>query len=461
MQDKNYNPIIDADSYKASHWVQYPPKTEYVYSYIESRGGEFDNTVMFGLQYFIKRYLTVRITKDMVDEAEAVITTHGEPFNKEGWMYIVNELDGRIPLEIKAVPEGSVIPVSNVLATVVNTDPKCYWVTSYFETAILRAIWYPTTVATVSRECKNLIAKGMDISSDSREGLEFKLHDFGARGVSSYESAGIGGAAHLINFMGTDTMSALTTIMRYYNADSVPGFSIPATEHSCMSSWGKDSEVDAYRNMLNQYKGDYPLIAVVSDTWDIYKAASDIWGGELKQEVIDSGSMVVVRPDSGNPSEVVVKVLNLLGEKFGYEVNSKGFKVLNNVRVIQGDGITVESIPQIIMSIMNSKWSIDNVAFGMGGGLLQMVNRDTQKFAMKCSAIMIDGVWNEVYKDPITDKGKVSKRGTLSLIKNNNKFETVNTLKETPSAPDMLETVFVNGELVKDVSFEEVRSNSV
>jgi nicotinamide phosphoribosyltransferase len=455
----NYNAILDTDSYKASHFVQYPPGTEYVYSYVESRGGEFDFTVFFGLQYFLKRYLSQPITDEDIDEAELLFKAHGEPFNREGWEIILREYDGLIPLEIRAVPEGTVVLTKNVLATVVNTDPRLPWLTSYFETALLRSIWYATTVATLSKTCKNIIAYAMSESCDNMDGLPFKLHDFGGRGVSSLESAGLGGAAHLVNFLGTDTVPALVLANKYYDApiDSI-GFSIPAAEHSTITSWGRDGEEDAYRNMLRQFGGTFPLIAVVSDSWSIYEAVENIWGEKLRDEVIASGSVVVVRPDSGEPAEVVVDSLKRLDAKYGSVINSKGYKVLHNVRVIQGDGIKLESLPVIINAVLEAGYSLDNVAFGMGGGLLQQVNRDTQKFAMKCSAIRVNGEWRDVYKDPVTDSGKRSKRGRLALIRGEWDFRTV---RWAEGVDDCMRVVYHNGELINTLTFEEVRSNGM
>ena len=245
-----HNIILNSDSYKYSQFNQYPANTTGIYSYIESRGGKYDETVFFGLQAFIKEYLTAPITQDMIDEAELIITAHGEPFNRAGWEYILNEHNGYLPVRIRAVPEGTIVPVKNVLATIENTDPACYWLTSFLETALLRAIWYPTTVATNSREIKKLILDALEKTGDPTT-IDFKLHDFGARGVSSLESAGIGGAAHLVNFMGTDTVEALLFARRYYNAD-MAGFSIPAMEHSTVTSWGRENEVASYRNMIKQ-----------------------------------------------------------------------------------------------------------------------------------------------------------------------------------------------------------------
>jgi nicotinamide phosphoribosyltransferase len=395
---------------------------------------------------------------DMIDEAEALITAHGEPFNREGWEYIVREHGGNLPVIIKAVPEGTIVGVKNVLATIENTDPACYWLTSFLETALLRAIWYPTTVATNSYENKKLILDYLEKTGDPTT-IDFKLHDFGARGVSSLESAGIGGAAHLVNFMGTDTVEALLFSRRYYSAD-MAGFSVPAMEHSTVTSWGRENEVASYRNMIKQNGKPGGIVSAVSDSYDIF-AACELWGTELKQDILDSGATLVVRPDSGDPAVVVKQCLQILEKHFGSVKNAKGFKVLNNVRVLQGDGINHASIRSILYTITLAGYSADNVVFGQGGALLQIVNRDDQKFAMKCSAALVDGKWVDVYKDPITDKGKRSNKGKLKLIKDIDRYITVDSHdKMFHVLYDELEVVFKNGVLIRDMTFDEVRANA-
>lgn len=459
------NLILNTDSYKASHWLQYPPNTETVFSYIESRGGKFDRTVFFGLQVFLKEYLSKPITKEMINEAELFWAAHGEPFNREGWEYILDKYDGYLPVRIKAVKEGTVVPTRNVLVTVENTDPKCFWLTSYIETALLRAVWYPTTVATVSWSIKQVIRQYLEETADPEAlgGLNFKLHDFGARGVSSLESAGIGGAAHLINFMGSDTVTGVLYAMQYYNETAVPAFSVPAAEHSSITTWGKRGELEAYRNMLKQFGGKFPIISVVSDSYDIFNAVEKMWGGELKEEVINCGSMLVVRPDSGDPAEVVAKIALLLDATFGSTVNSKGYKVLKSVRIIQGDGINEESIRDILSTLRGYGFSSDNVVFGMGGALLQQVNRDTQKFAMKASAAYIDGNWVDVFKDPVTDSVKHSKKGRLMLYRDRatgELFTSTEAQGNDQQYASMLETVFENGKVVKEYTLTEVRAQT-
>jgi nicotinamide phosphoribosyltransferase len=410
----DYNIILDTDSYKVSHWVQYPANTTSMFSYIESRGGRYDKTVFFGLQYIIDRYLTKPISQEDIDEAAEFYEAHGVPFNREGWEHILNEHFGFVPVRIRAVPEGSVIPVSNVLVTIESTDPKCFWVVSWLETMLVR-IWHPINVATIGYHTKKDIMHYLELTSDDPEAeIPFKLHDFGSRGVSSQESAAIGGAAHMVNFMGSDTVVGVMTANKYYD-HPMSGFSIPASEHSTMTSWGREHEVEAFANMLTQYAKPGALVACVSDSYDIYNACEKLWGEELKQWVIDSGVTLVIRPDSGDPLLVVLECLRILDEKFGHTLNSKGFKVLNHVRVIQGDGIGPKDILVILANMYSLGWSATNIAFGMGGGLLQRHNRDTQKFAMKCSSITVDGEERDVWKDPVDDKGKASKRGRLDM----------------------------------------------
>lgn len=454
------NLILNTDSYKMSHYLQYPQGAEFVSSYIESRGGVYPETVFFGLQLFLKQYLTNPISLADIDEAEIICVAHGVPFNREGWLYILNQHQGYLPLEIEAIAEGTQVPTGNVLVQVINTDPKCAWLTSYIETALLRAIWYPTTVATVSKNCQKIIARYLQETADNLNGLLFKLHDFGARGASSDESVAIGSLAHLVNFMGTDSLSAIVAGRRYYAAD-MAGFSIPAAEHSTITSWGRDDETKAYANMLKQFAGPNKLVAVVSDSYDIWNAIDNIWGGELKEQVEKTGGTLVIRPDSGEPVEIVPLAVEKLMDKFGYTINSKGYKLLPPcVRLIQGDGVCAASIEAILAEMRKRGLSADNVAFGMGGELLQKVNRDTQKFAMKASAICINGEWRDVYKDPITDQGKRSKKGRLALIKENGVFKTVaRSLVNTED--NQLKPVFRNGKMLVDFTLENVRKNAM
>ena len=458
------NRIIDTDSYKSSHWLQYPPNTTRAFFYLESRGSDRDwnETVFFGLQYLLKNYFLAPFTQAMVEEAREVIRAHGLPFNYDGWTNLIKKHHGKLPLRIRAVAEGTVVPLHNVLMTVETTDDEFAWVGSWFETQLLR-VWYAITVATQSWQIKRDVYKYLSETADDADAeIAFKVHDFGARGVSSQETAAIGGAAHLVNFMGTDTMASLLLHRKFYHAE-MAGFSIPAAEHSTITSWGRENEIEAYRNMLKNFAKPNALVAIVSDSWNIYEAVEKIWGEQLKQEVIDSGATIVIRPDSGEPVEVVSKVAQLLGEKFGFDINSKGYKVLKNVRIIQGDGVNQNSIRAILERLKTEGFSASNIAFGIGGSLLQKVDRDTLKFAYKCSAIVTNGELREVYKQPITDSGKTSKRGRLDLILDENgKYKTVKIEVENAISVEnsQLQTVFGNGELLIDDNLEAIRGRS-
>ncbi|XP_052781059.1 nicotinamide phosphoribosyltransferase-like [Mya arenaria] len=451
------NLLLVTDSYKVTHHLQYPPNTTTVYSYFESRGGKFPSTVFFGLQYILKRWLCGKVVdREKIQEAKNLYEAHfgHDHFNEEGWNYILEKHGGHLPLRIKAVPEGTVVPYKNVLFTVENTDPKCHWLTNYFETLLVQ-VWYPMTVATNSRYQKEIIAKNLDETSDTMDKLPFMLHDFGFRGSSSVESAGIGGCSHLVNFKGTDTIAAIMTARKYYGC-AIAGFSIPAAEHSTITTWGKKGETAAFRNMLEKFPRG--MVACVSDSYNIWDACEKVWGGELRELVCNrKDGCVVIRPDSGDPPKVVVKVLEILSKQFGKEKNKKGYYLLPPyIRVIQGDGISYETLGDILENMKKHEWSADNLAFGSGGALLQRLDRDTQKCAYKCSYAVCNGAEVNVYKEPITDLGKKSKKGRLTLELEDGSFVTKEEGTGDPKK-DQLVTVFENGKLLQDYTLDEIR----
>ena len=453
------NLILLTDSYKGSHYKQYPPCTETVYSYFESRGGRWTDVVFFGLQYYLKRYLAgSRIDAARIAEAEAIFVRHfgsAAFFNRAGWEHIVRNHDGRLPVRIRAVAEGSVVPNLNVLMTIENTDPACFWLTNYLETLLVQ-VWYGSTVATQSREMKKILLRFLAETGDPA-GADFKLHDFGFRGVSSVETAGVGGAAHLVNFRGSDTMAGLLVARDFYGCE-MAGFSIPAAEHSTITAWGPDHEVDAYANMLEQFP--HGLVAVVSDSYDIFRACSEIWGGRLRDKVLHRDGTLVIRPDSGDPTAVLPRVLDILGERFGCETNAKGYKVLDpHVRVIQGDGIDFDSLSAILEAMKAKGWSADNIAFGSGGGLLQKLNRDTLQFAFKCSSATIRGQERDVFKQPVTDTGKrLRRRSRLKpFVHDQGGYRTV---PHDAAGDDQLIEVFRDGLLLHDWTFSQIRERA-
>jgi len=408
------NIINLTDSYKFSHFNQYPKGTEIIHSYMSSRGGEYDEMVFFGLKYYVEKYLSNAVTWRDVSKVAELAKEHGVPFNEDGWKYIVGALDGKLPIEIKSIPEGSIFKPHEVILTIENTDPKCAWLVGWIETLILK-IWYPITIASKSLAVKKMLKGYWDKTSDNPEGVDFAYHNFGDRGSSSVESAAIGGVAHLTQFKGTDNFNCLTLAKKYY--PHLSGFSIPATEHSTVTSWGKENEFAMIENYLETYKAN-PIIACVLDSYDIYKAVDFVTSGKMKEKIeSDDYPIFVIRPDSGDPIEVIGEILKIMDKnKVSWSQNSKGYWVFDKYRIIWGDGVTPEAINEILnfaqkCAIPLKGYSAENFAFGSGGDLMQNVNRDTCKFAIKASAIKVNGEWRDVYKDPITDPGKKSLRG--------------------------------------------------
>jgi nicotinamide phosphoribosyltransferase len=518
------NIITQTDSYKLNHWNQYPAGTQAVYSYFESRkGAKFDQTPFFGLQYILKAYLEgVRVTEDKLNQARLLVALHfgqttiekitpyifnkhlslmtvaptftpdgqqigarqvinpeiridwkryfaetgqKEMFNFNGWNHILKAHGGKLPVRIKAVPEGTPVPTGNVLMTVENTDEKCFWLTNALE-SLLTHVWYPSTVAALSRQTKVVIKKFLEETGTVDFLLNFKLHDFGYRGVNTDEGACVGGAAHLVNFMGTDTVPAMEFAMFYYSANPEGlAYSVAATEHSVMTALGVNGEEEVLDNLLREYPTG--ILSVVADSYDIYNFVENLVGGKFKNAILNRDGIFVVRPDSITPTHMtpeaeMVWIVQKLADKLGYTVNDKGYLTINpKVRVLWGDGIDLDGITKILQALKDAKLSTDNLAcFGMGGGLLQKVNRDTQRFAFKSCAQKRNDRWFDIFKNP-KDLSKASKKGRLKLVRVAGAHGLGwDTVPESDPRPDVLETVFENGEVTKTYTFDEVRKNA-
>ena len=463
---KNF--ITQVDSYKIGHAPMYPKGTEYVYSYLEARtGGKWNKTLFFELQYQLIEYLEGEvITQAKLEQALPLLAGHLSLSEKDilrirtQWEHIINKHNGRLPLEIKAVPEGTLVPINNVLMTVVNTDPDCFWLTNYVET-LLTHVWYGCNIATLSYECKKIFEDFAYLTSTGRDVfdfVQFQLHDFGYRSATCEEAAGIGGAGHLVNFLGTDTINAMEFALDYYNCTEIPAFSVPATEHSVMTSMGKEGEEELFRNLLKEYPTG--ILSVVIDSYD-YKNFIKM-AGKYKKEIFAREGKVVFRPDSGEPTSTSLNVIELLAKEFGYTENEKGYKVLNpSVGTIWGDGIDISGIEAILANYKENFWASSNICFGMGSHLLQVHNRDTCRYAFKCSAQKRNGVWYDIFKSPL-DQSKVSKKGKLKLVKLGNTYQTIQENGPLPSGTkDELVTVFKNGVVTKKYTFDEVRANTL
>jgi len=403
------------DSYKLSHYNQYPNDVVKVYSYMEGRKAD-DKICFFGLQYYINNYLAqLDLGGDFnLGLIAGTASKHGLPFNIDGWGYI-QEL-GYLPLEIKALPEGSIAKGREPLFTITNTDPKCSWLVNYVETLLMK-VWYPINVATRSLEVREMLEEKWEETGCDIGGVDFAFHNFGDRGSSSVESALIGGLAHLQHFKGTDNFNTI------WNGGV--GYSIPATEHSTITSWGRENEFKAIENFYMSNL-DKPIVACVMDSYNVYSAVSyvsDLRNDLAKEIAKDDTPIFVIRPDSGEPRDVVGKILMIMKNSFvPYTTNEKGYDTFKNYRILWGDGINMSTMSEILELTQNLGYAADNFAFGSGGWLMQQHDRDTHAFAIKCSAVELeDGTIRDVYKDPITDSGKISKKGIIT----NDRFVTV------------------------------------
>ncbi|AWX13302.1 hypothetical protein CEP49_01445 [Mergibacter septicus] len=446
-----YNLILDADAYKNDHGRMLPANTHYIFSTISARkaSGYNSHIVAFGIRYLIQTYISQPITQAHIDQAEYYITLHGYQFDRQRWQYIVDQHQGILPLQITAIAEGNVVPVGVPLVNIVNTDPNCAWLVSYIETLCLRVIWYMTTVASDSFALKVLLESKLrqhnGITGNFSDLSAYHLHNFGARSCAGHESEIMSGMAHALCFKGSDSMTANLSIDHYYYPQhSGIAFvsSVIASEHSVSSANSNTDTQDDFgiavkmldlldqEIMRKKRVGDesQTIISVVIDTYDPYRFVKQYIGERLKsrvEQLKENNARLVLRVDSGNPIEEPIKIIQLLMTQFGYHTNAQGYKELPPyLGVLQGDGVEVESIQGILERLEAEKLSLNNLVFGMGGKLTHPTKgRDTYSFAMKSTALGTitekgEVIWQDLFKNPITDRGKRSLKGRFTTMKN-------------------------------------------
>lgn len=464
---RKFNLILATDVYKFSHAFAYPERVTGMYSYQEARTKN-DIIVPFGMQMLLMKTLANSITMEDIDDAEAFANKNGGLFPRAKWEYIVTQYGGFLPVVIRTVREGTPVRSGNVIVTVECDDPEVYWIASYIETFLLRGIWYPTTIASMGREMKAEFKRLYEISGANLDMLIWSMNDFGGRGVTCAEQAEIGGGAHMVNFNGSDTVEGQEAVSIYYFDEAPCGFWIPATEHSIECSFGLDEEGEEeyLLHTIKAYGKPNGLLSIVIDGKDVYRATRTLCSPEFVKVIKESGAKVVFRPDSGDMMEIVPWILNEQAKAFGFVINAAGFKVINNVGVIQGDGIDKLSALSLMGKVVALGYSADVFVMGSGGGLLQKVNRDSYKFAMKASAVRIDGKWVPIMKDPVTDPGKKSKAGRVSLAKwidqtGPDAYFSYDMDQGLPeNAVDALVTVYDRGILMNRITLAEVRKNA-
>jgi nicotinamide phosphoribosyltransferase len=487
----NYPATLLCDFYKVSHREQYPQGTEVIYSTWIPRSNKYfpkaDKVVAFGVQAFIKKYLIDyfdfnffnRPRAEVLDEYKRVIKYTLNVDNPDA-SHIAELHDlGYLPVHIKAVKEGTLVPMRVPVLTIQNTHPKFFWVTNYLETLMSCELWLPSTSATIAYTYRKLLDEYAIKTTGSTAGVEYQGHDFSMRGMGSLESAKASGAGHLLSFFGTDTIPAILYHEEFYDANietQVIGTSIPATEHSVMCSYGDANEFDLFKHLITEV---YPsgFFSVVSDTWDFWKVITEYLPA-LKDEIMNRDGRVVIRPDSGDPVDIICGdpyethgtpeykgLIQCLWEIFGGTINEQGYKVLDpHIGAIYGDSITLERAEHILRILESKGFASTNIVFGIGSYTYQPNTRDTFGHAMKATYAVVTGEERMLFKDPKTDDGtKKSLRGMVAVLKTEDGLKVVDGLNartyfEEFADEDQLETVYMGGKLIRKQSLKEIRS---
>lgn len=475
------NPLLLTDGYKLGHKEQYPNGTTFVYSNWtprKSRIAGIDNVVFFGLQYFIKEYLIKQFNEHFFNlpKEEVVVEYKKYVDHYLGTDYDVTHIEelhdlGHLPIEIKALPEGTEVPIRVPMFTVMNTKPEFFWLTNYLETLLSNIIWQPCTSATIAKQYQSILSSfALETDRDNIEFITWQGHDFSMRGMSGTESSILSGMGHALSFSGSDTLPVAKAFETYYNADVTKELvigSVNATEHSVMCAGSKDDEIGTFRRLLETYPTG--ILSVVSDTWDLWKVITE-YLPMLKNEILEREGKLVIRPDSGDPVDIICGcdhknpivakgVIELLWDEFGGTINGQGYKVLNpKIGAIYGDSITIERATQICEKLKAKGFASTNVVLGIGSFTYQYNTRDTFGFAMKATYVEIHGEGREIFKDPITDDGtKKSAKGRIQLYEEQGKIVYKDQVSEQEENKGLLKTVFKDGELLIEDNLSTIR----
>jgi len=482
------NPLLLCDFYKIDHRRQYPEGTTLVYSNFtprKSRNLDVNKIIFFGLQYFVKAYLIKlfddcffdRELQDVLEEMRKIIEpTVGKDFD---YSHIRKLHDlGYLPLEIKGLPEGALVPMGVPVLTIKNTHADFFWLTSYIESLMSSILWGACTSATTAYQYRKVLRRFAGITGADMSFVDFQGHDFSFRGMFGCEAAHISGAAHLLSFKGTDTIPAISLLKGFYGVDNdkeLIGCSVPATEHSVMCAGGKENELETFKRLITEV---YPsgIVSIVSDTWDLWNVIEN-YLPQLKEIILARDGKLVIRPDSGDPVDIICGddcvqedglldasgkgVIQLLWDIFGGTINEEGYKVLDShIGVIYGDSITLERCKEICEILMQKGFCSSNIVFGIGSYTYQYVTRDNFSFAMKSTYIEVNGEGREIFKDPITDSGEKKSAKGLLLVEtdDNGNYKLYDQVSEEAERSGLLETVFKDGKLIKETTLTEIRS---
>lgn len=481
--------MLLTDGYKLDHRRQYPKGTEFVYSNWTPRSNSYfpeaeDGAVVFGIQYFIKEYLIKRFNNEFFNRPEEQVVNQFkrriDTFlggNEVGTEHI-RELHklGYLPIKIKALKEGSICPIGVPMLTVINTDPRFFWLTNFLETMMSMCLWLPMTSATTARIYRKELERHAKKTMFPKEvELGFNCHDFSMRGMAGLEAAITSGMGHLTSFIGSETIPAVAACEEYYCADAekeLISATVPATEHSVMCAGGMEDEFGTFKRLLTELyqKG---FVSIVSDTWDFWQVITDFIP-RLKNEILARDGRFVVRPDSGIPEDIICGTDNpndpeyirkgayeCLWDIFGGTYTENGYKVLDtHIGMIYGDSITIERQREIYRRLEEKGFAATNLVLGIGSYTYQYRTRDSLGFAMKATWCRINGEDKPIFKSPKTDNGmKKSLKGLLYVAEESGKYKVYDNVEPTEENAGCLETVFEDGVLLKDYTLSEIRNN--
>jgi nicotinamide phosphoribosyltransferase len=498
------NPALLTDGYKTGHHQQYPKGTTLVYSNFTPRSNKYapkgcDMVVSFGQQLIMKQ-IHESFKKDFFDQPKEAVC---KEIKEEISLYLGIDYDvshfealhdlGHLPIKVKALPEGTLVPIKVPVLTIYNTNPDFYWITNYLETLISNLLWKPITSATIAFQYKRVLTEwALKTNPEAKEFVYWQGHDFSMRGLDSIDAVISSGLGHLTSFYGTDSLPAIHGARKYYGAEGFVAGSVPATEHSVMCAGGKEDEIATFRRLLATYpKG---IISVVSDTWDLWKVCTE-HVVTLKDEILARDGKLVIRPDSGDPVDILCGQLNvsrdvrdvienrdldtshpkykgvieLLWDVFGGTVNAQGYKVLDShIGAIYGDSITIDRANEICRRLEAKGFASTNVVLGVGSFTYQYNTRDTFGFAMKATYVEVnkpkfEGDFNpegrEIFKDPVTDDGtKKSATGLLCVEDHDGKIGLYDKVSWNTEDTGLLQTIYFDGIFYNPITLNEIRT---
>jgi nicotinamide phosphoribosyltransferase len=502
------NPLLLTDGYKTGHHQQYPKGTTLVYSNFTPRSNKYapkgcDQVVSFGQQMVVKQIHDMFQTYFFNKPKDVVIS---EIKQEMSW-YLGTDYDvthfealhdlGYLPIAVKAIEEGTLVPIKVPVLTIYNTHPDFYWVTNYLETIISNLLWKPMTSATIAHTYRKVLTKWMEKTDPERAWfIDWQGHDFSMRGMDSIAATISSGLGHATSFMGSDSLPVIHGARKFYGEDGPVVGSVNATEHSVMCAGSKEDEIGTFRRLLETYPTG--ILSIVSDTWDLWKVCTE-HVVTLKEEILARDGKLVIRPDSGDPVDIVCGlntkpdmysaeqamhpsfkgVIELLWDVFGGTINEQGYKVLDShIGAIYGDSITIDRAEEICKRLASKGFASTNIVLGVGSFTYQFNTRDTFGFAMKATYVELleekitdygnpgtevpvrVKVGREIFKDPITDDGtKKSATGLLCVVKiQDDPIQLIDKVDWETEKNSLLQTIYKDGKFEKTTTLTEIRN---